>query len=172
MAKMLLLLSPLVMMDGSLFLLYLCWTWYVGVEVHAHSTETGCSSIFKADAVLVSVPLGVLKSQAITFQPPLPEWKQQAINNLGFGLLNKVIDNFVLAVSVCPKQRETQNPLPVYMLCPLKIVSIHCTQWSNRQVKWHWFKEVCILVNGIPLLCNTSTVFLSASNFMRPFTGL
>lgn len=63
---------------------------HVGVEVHAHSTETGCSSIFKADAVVVAVPLGVLKSQSITFQPPLPEWKQQAINNLGFGLLNKV----------------------------------------------------------------------------------
>ena len=72
---------------------------YVGVEVHAHSTETGCSSIFKADAVLVTVPLGVLKSQAITFQPPLPEWKQQAINNLGFGLLNKVARNLLTTIT-------------------------------------------------------------------------
>ena len=45
--------------------------------------------------MLVTVPLGVLKSQAITFQPPLPEWKQQAINNLGFGLLNKVAHNLL-----------------------------------------------------------------------------
>ena len=60
------------------------------VEVHATSTESGCSSYFKADAVIISVPLGVLKSGNITFQPSLPEWKQQAINNLGFGLLNKV----------------------------------------------------------------------------------
>jgi len=41
--------------------------------------------------VIVTVPLGVLKAQAISFHPPLPEWKTQAINNLGFGLLNKVV---------------------------------------------------------------------------------
>ena len=40
--------------------------------------------------MLCTVPLGVLKSGALTFHPPLPEWKQQAINNMGFGLLNKV----------------------------------------------------------------------------------
>lgn len=61
------------------------------VEVHTHSTESGCTNIFKADAVIVTVPLGVLKSGTISFYPPLPEWKQQAINTLGFGLLNKVI---------------------------------------------------------------------------------
>jgi monoamine oxidase len=43
-----------------------------------------------ADAVVVTVPLGVLKSGTITFDPPLPESKQQAISHLGFGLLNKV----------------------------------------------------------------------------------
>ena len=63
---------------------------WVGVEVHAHSTESGCSSVFKADAVVVTVPLGVLKSGTVTFHPALPEWKQQAINSLGYGLLNKV----------------------------------------------------------------------------------
>ena len=63
---------------------------YTGVEVHAKSTQTGCSSIFRADAVIVSVPLGVLKANTISFHPPLPEWKTQAITNLGFGLLNKV----------------------------------------------------------------------------------
>ena len=92
---------------------------YIGVEVHAHSTETGCSSIFKADAVLVTVPLGVLKSQAITFQPPLPEWKQQAINNLGFGLLNKVVHNLLLLLAagwcVCMCMHFS-----VYLVCRLK----------------------------------------------------
>ena len=58
--------------------------------MHARSTQTGCASIFRGDAVIVSVPLGVLKAQALSFHPPLPEWKTQAINNLGFGLLNKV----------------------------------------------------------------------------------
>ena len=58
--------------------------------MHARSTQTGCSSIFRADAVVMSVPLGVLKASVISFHPPLPEWKTQAIHNLGFGLLNKV----------------------------------------------------------------------------------
>jgi lysine-specific histone demethylase 1 len=44
-----------------------------------------------ADAVIVTVPLGILKEGVIRFQPPLPDWKQDSINKLGFGLLNKVI---------------------------------------------------------------------------------
>lgn len=44
-----------------------------------------------ASKVVVSVPLGVLKQQKIEFRPPLPDWKLDAIKNLGFGLLNKVV---------------------------------------------------------------------------------
>ena len=43
-----------------------------------------------ADAVVISVPLGVLKKEVIAFQPPLPQRKQTAIRQLGFGVLNKV----------------------------------------------------------------------------------
>lgn len=43
----------------------------------------------EADAALVTVPLGVLKSGDITFNPPLSQRKQQAIQSLGMGLLNK-----------------------------------------------------------------------------------
>jgi monoamine oxidase len=42
-----------------------------------------------ADHVLVTVPLGVLKSGSIAFDPPLPARKQQAVERLGMGLLNK-----------------------------------------------------------------------------------
>ncbi|MEO0881577.1 MAG: FAD-dependent oxidoreductase [Pseudomonadota bacterium] len=45
---------------------------------------------FDADAVLVTVPLGVLKSGHIQFDPPLGAERQTAINRLGMGLLNKV----------------------------------------------------------------------------------
>ncbi|KAK6934312.1 LOW QUALITY PROTEIN: SWIRM domain, partial [Dillenia turbinata] len=55
-----------------------------GVEVLAGS------QVFQADVVLCTVPLGVLKKRAIKFEPELPERKLEAIDRLGFGLLNKV----------------------------------------------------------------------------------
>lgn len=55
-----------------------------GVEVIAGN------QVFQADAVLCTVPLGVLKKRTITFEPELPPRKLEAIERLGFGLLNKV----------------------------------------------------------------------------------
>lgn len=43
-----------------------------------------------ADIVIVTVPLGVLKSKKIQFVPELPAKKQKAINKLEMGVLNKV----------------------------------------------------------------------------------
>lgn len=56
-----------------------------GVAVHT-ATQT-----FTADAVLVTVSLGVLKAGCIKFNPPLPRRKQDAIARMGFGILNKVV---------------------------------------------------------------------------------
>ncbi|MEM8702683.1 MAG: FAD-dependent oxidoreductase, partial [Pseudomonadota bacterium] len=42
------------------------------------------------DAVIVTVPLGVLKRRAIRFSPPLPRAKTDAIARLGMGTLDKV----------------------------------------------------------------------------------
>ena len=47
-----------------------------------------------ADKVIVTVPLGVLKAAAITFDPPLPARKQQAIDRLGVGSMTKIILQF------------------------------------------------------------------------------
>eukprot|EP00887_Chlorella_sp_A99_P004915 scaffold4.g4915.t1 len=51
--------------------------------------STAAGEVLLCDAVVVAVPLGVLKAGAIKFTPPLPDWKQQAIDRLGFGDLNK-----------------------------------------------------------------------------------
>ena len=40
--------------------------------------------------VIVTVPLSLLKSERIRFNPDLPEEKRAAISNLGAGLIEKV----------------------------------------------------------------------------------
>lgn len=44
---------------------------------------------FEGPAAIVTVPLGVLKSGSITFDPPLPERHAHAVSALGFGVLSK-----------------------------------------------------------------------------------
>jgi lysine-specific histone demethylase 1 len=41
--------------------------------------------------VVCTLPLGVLKGQAVAFSPPLPARKQAAVRRLGVGLLDKVV---------------------------------------------------------------------------------
>jgi len=53
--------------------------------------EDGLTKKVSADAVLVTVPLGVLKANTIKFIPSFPAWKQDVIDNMGFGVLNKCI---------------------------------------------------------------------------------
>ncbi len=48
-------------------------------------------SVRECDAVVVTVPLGVLKANAIKFTPELPAWKQDAIDKLGYGWFNKTV---------------------------------------------------------------------------------
>ncbi|CAF2975572.1 unnamed protein product [Rotaria sp. Silwood2] len=44
--------------------------------------------------VLLTIPLGCLKSNSIVFSPSLPIWKEEAIHKMGFSLLNKVYLQF------------------------------------------------------------------------------
>uniref|UniRef100_A0A3Q3FKS7 Lysine-specific histone demethylase n=1 Tax=Kryptolebias marmoratus TaxID=37003 RepID=A0A3Q3FKS7_KRYMA len=65
-----------------------------GCEVIAVNTRSTTQTfIYKCDAVLCTLPLGVLKQQppAVQFVPPLPEWKTSAIQRMGFGNLNKLL---------------------------------------------------------------------------------
>ncbi|XP_042502807.1 polyamine oxidase 5-like isoform X2 [Macadamia integrifolia] len=49
---------------------------------------------FVADAVIITVPLGVLKANLIEFEPKLPQWKVDAISDIGFGNENKIALHF------------------------------------------------------------------------------
>ncbi len=63
------------------------------MKVTTVSTKNA-TKIYDADYVLCTVPLGVLKEKRIEFIPPLPAWKSEAIELLGFGLLNKIVMKF------------------------------------------------------------------------------
>jgi len=49
---------------------------------------------YRGDRVLVTVPLALLKKNAITFEPPLRDDKRAAIDRLGAGLIEKVALRF------------------------------------------------------------------------------
>lgn len=49
---------------------------------------------FSADAVLITMPLGVLKKGTVTFNPPLGQEKLQAIHQLDMAVLDKIVLKF------------------------------------------------------------------------------
>lgn len=52
------------------------------------------SSVIYCRRVIITVPLGCLKQNTIAFEPPLPDWKVDAINQMGMGVMNKLIVQF------------------------------------------------------------------------------
>jgi monoamine oxidase len=59
-----------------------------GVEVKTQM------QIFKADVAIVTLPLSVLQSKAVSFSPALPEAQETAIDRVGVGQVNKVFLQF------------------------------------------------------------------------------
>lgn len=58
------------------------------------TVKTSNNETFTASYGLVTVPLGVLKSGAISFNPPLPAKKQRAIEHLKMGIFHKTYLRF------------------------------------------------------------------------------
>ncbi|CAM9144067.1 unnamed protein product, partial [Discosporangium mesarthrocarpum] len=72
--------------------------------------EMGERLHFDCDHILVTVSLGVLKDKsALVFSPPLPLWKQRAIQRIGFGTADKV---FVRCSPLNPNSSSNPSPDP------------------------------------------------------------
>ncbi|MGC2288477.1 MAG: NAD(P)/FAD-dependent oxidoreductase [Thermoplasmata archaeon] len=57
-----------------------------GVRVDAMTADGNETVEFKGPAAVVTFPLGVLKSEAVVFDPPLPPSKRSAIDRIAFGM--------------------------------------------------------------------------------------
>ncbi len=57
-------------------------------------TVSTTSKNYECDYVICSVPLGVLKFNSIEFKPALPRYKQDSIENVGFGTVTKLALKF------------------------------------------------------------------------------
>eukprot|EP01094_Clydonella_sp_ATCC50884_P018354 TRINITY_DN3383_c0_g1_i2.p1 TRINITY_DN3383_c0_g1~~TRINITY_DN3383_c0_g1_i2.p1 ORF type:complete len:424 (+),score=131.75 TRINITY_DN3383_c0_g1_i2:140-1411(+) len=63
-------------------------------ETQAKVLVTGSAGEFLCNAVVCTVPLSVLKSDSISFSPPLSRNKRAAMEGLGIALLNKIVLEF------------------------------------------------------------------------------
>ena len=81
-----------------------------GVEVSTSNARNHTNPVtYKADAVLCTLPLGVLKQSVaqnsqglpntVAFSPPLPDWKTDSIKRLGYGNLNKVRQELTVSMN-------------------------------------------------------------------------
>ncbi|OIT40579.1 PREDICTED: polyamine oxidase 1 [Nicotiana attenuata] len=68
------------------------------------STEDG--SLYEANYVILSVSIGVLQSNLISFTPPLPRWKMEAIRNLDVMVYTKIFLKFPYKFWPCEPEKE------------------------------------------------------------------
>ncbi|XP_056387205.1 peroxisomal N(1)-acetyl-spermine/spermidine oxidase-like isoform X1 [Hyla sarda] len=136
---------------------------------------------FLADHVIVTVPLGFLKKRSVDLLiPPLPPNKMQAIKNLGFGTMNKILVEFEkpfwdLNTSLIQPVWEGDSPLTE----------------PKKDLKQNWMKKISGFVVLEPpaqmghVLCGfiageesefmetltDEEIFSSMTDYFRTFTG-
>ncbi|KAI7988740.1 putative polyamine oxidase 5 [Camellia lanceoleosa] len=91
-------------------------------------------SVMLADHVIVTVSLGVLKARICEgsgfFDPPLPNFKTEAISRLGYGLVNK------LFLQLCPTHDRESDDLNKF---PFLQMAFHRSDSEFRHPKIPWW---------------------------------
>lgn len=96
---------------------------------------------FEADRVVVTLPLGVLKTGQVAFHPPLPAARKNAIGRLGMGTMNKI----AMVFADC--------------FWPREIHRLGCLKDDSERLVEFW--------NLMPLSGKPVLVCLSRGNFAR-----
>ncbi|KAI9853484.1 MAG: hypothetical protein M1824_001214 [Vezdaea acicularis] len=101
--------------------------------------------IVQADVIISTLPLGVLKAKSVDFEPPLPGWKEQAIERLGFGTLNKVILVYDSAFW------DIERDMVGLLRDPDRPDSLNQADYASRRGRFYLFWN-CIKTSGRPML--------------------
>ncbi|KAH8255667.1 hypothetical protein KR038_008127 [Drosophila bunnanda] len=99
----------------------------------------GCldGSLYSADHIICTLPLGVLKSFAgILFRPMLPLDKMLAIRNLGFGNPLKIYLSY-------------KNPIKRWLKTSLRPLGAHPSRSTDPQVERNWTQQV-VEISQVP----------------------
>ncbi|KAI9851753.1 MAG: hypothetical protein M1838_002830 [Thelocarpon superellum] len=101
--------------------------------------------VFQADHVVSTLPLGVMKAQAVQFEPPLPSWKTGCIDRLGFGTLNKVV--LIYEQAFWDEDRDMFGLLRD----PTVDGSLDQADYAEKRGRFYLFWN-CIKTSGCPML--------------------
>jgi monoamine oxidase len=98
-----------------------------------------------ADVVVSTIPLGILKTNDVIFEPELPGWKTGAIERLGFGILNKVV-----LIYKTPFWDQSRDIFGV-LRDPLHRSSLNQKDYATKRGRFfQWFN--CTKTSGVPTL--------------------
>ncbi|PMD27987.1 hypothetical protein NA56DRAFT_640705 [Hyaloscypha hepaticicola] len=102
---------------------------------------------YTADAVIVTVPLGCLRKNMISFSPPLPASIKHGIDNFSYGALGKVFVEFSEVFWPKDNDQFMYYPSPIPAGTPINETSIlsYATVTSNLWIM-SGSKELCIQV--------------------------
>ncbi|KAL4811297.1 flavin-containing amine oxidoreductase-domain containing protein [Aspergillus unguis] len=98
-----------------------------------------------ADMVVYTGSLGTLKHRTVDFSPPLPGWKQGAIDRLGFGVMNKVILTFDQPFW------DTERDMFGLLREPSNKESMNQEEYAANRGRFYLFWN-CMKTTGLPVL--------------------
>ena len=101
--------------------------------------------VISADYIVSSIPLGVLKTNDVQFEPALPDWKLGSIQRIGFGVLNKVV-----LVYKEPFWDQSRDIFGTLRNAPNRFSLDQKDYFTQRGRFFQWFN--CSKTSGLPTL--------------------
>lgn len=138
---------------------------------------TANGMIYTADVVVVTVPLGVLKNDGIIFEPPLPQYKQDSIKKLGFGVYDKIFVTFAApfeadnvengfwpsgadVISIVPRTNDDYNEYLVTVLPHLAERNPECINHVRRAYDDRDHEHIGIEMANISAVANEPKIVM------------